>query len=95
MVDLAVLIYTVCGAGIGTSVLLKSNVDKVLERLGLEATVKAVSLAEASQPGIPAQLILATEEVLGELGDNFSEVVAIKSIFDLAELEQKVTEALG
>ena len=95
MVDLAVLIYTVCGAGIGTSVLLKSNVDKVLERLGLEATVKAVSLAEASQPDSPAQLILATEEVLGELGDNFSEVVAIKSIFDLAELEQKLTAALG
>lgn len=95
MVDLAVLIYTVCGAGIGTSVLLKSNVDRVLERLGLEATVKAVSLAEASQPGSPAQLILATEEVLGELGDNFSEVVAIKSIFDLAELEQKLTAALS
>ncbi|MGA1508041.1 MAG: PTS ascorbate transporter subunit IIB, partial [Aquiluna sp.] len=26
------LIYTVCGAGIGTSVLLKANVDKVLSR---------------------------------------------------------------
>lgn len=95
MVNLAVLIYTVCGAGIGTSVILKSNVDRVLGDLGIEAEVKAVSIAEASKPDSPAQLILATEEILSEFGGNSSEVVGIRSIFDLAELQQKLTESLG
>ena len=95
VVDLAVLIYTVCGAGIGTSVILKSNVDKVLERLGIEATVKAVGISEASQASSPAQLILATHEITDELVGSRSEVVAVQSIFDLAELEQKLTAAIG
>ncbi|MEZ7858294.1 MAG: PTS ascorbate transporter subunit IIB, partial [Aquiluna sp.] len=31
------LIYAVCGAGIGTSVLLKSNAERALSMLGIEA----------------------------------------------------------
>ena len=89
------LIYTVCGAGIGTSVLLKSNVDRVLETLGLEAEVKAVSIAEAAKPDSPAQLILTTPEIVEELAGNHSEIVAINSIFDLAELQEKLQHSLG
>lgn len=89
------LIYTVCGAGIGTSVILKSNVDKVLEQLGIAAEVRAVSINEAAKSDSPAQLVLATPEVLAELGGNFSEVVAVQSIFDLAELREKLEVSLG
>jgi len=90
-----VLIYTVCGAGIGTSVILKSNVDRVLETLGIEAEVKAVSIDEAAKPDSPAQLILTTPEIMGQLAGNHSEIVAIDSIFDLAELQQKLEHSLG
>jgi len=93
--NLNVLIYTVCGAGIGTSVILKSNVDKVLEQLGLVAEVKAVGIAEAAQPNSPAQLVLATPEVLEQLGGNYSEVVSVDSIFDLVELREKLERSLG
>ena len=89
------LIYTVCGAGIGTSVILKSNVDRVLETLGIEAEVKAVSIDEAAKPDSPAQLILTTPEIMGQLAGNHSEIVAIDSIFDLAELLQKLEHSLG
>lgn len=89
------LIYTVCGAGIGTSVILKSNVDRVLETLGIEAEVKAVSIDEAAKPDSPAQLILTTPEIMGQLAGNHSEIVAIDSIFDLAELQQKLEHSLG
>ena len=95
MVNLAVLIYTVCGAGIGTSVILKSNVDRVLGAIGIEAEVKAVSIAEAKKPDSPAQLIMATEEIVAEFESNRSEVVPVKSIFDLAELQEKLERSLG
>ncbi|MEL0260992.1 MAG: PTS ascorbate transporter subunit IIB, partial [Aquiluna sp.] len=77
------LIYTVCGAGIGTSVILKSNVDRVLLDLGIEADVQAVSVAKVESEEIPAQLVLVTPEVLSHITTVRSEVVVIENIHDL------------
>jgi len=88
-------IFAVCGAGIGTSVLLKSNADRVLQDLGLEAEVKAVSIADAMASDSPAQIVLVTPELLEKLADVKSEVIAINNIFDLEELTQKLESALA
>ncbi len=89
------LIYAVCGAGIGTSVLLKSNADRVLLDLGIEATVKAVSLEDAKDPNSLAQVLLITPELSAEVQDIRSEVIVIKNIFDLGELGDKLALALS
>jgi ascorbate PTS system EIIB component len=88
-------IYAVCGAGIGTSVLLKSNADRVLQQLGLEAEVYAASLTEALSPESPAQIVLATPELVEKLASLRSEVIPITNIFDLGEIEQKLSAALN
>jgi ascorbate PTS system EIIB component len=95
LVELAVLIYAVCGAGIGTSVLLKSNADRVLSDLGIEATVRAVSLEDALNPDSKAQLLLVTPELLGQVSQIRSEVIPIQNIFDLSELSQKLAQSLS
>lgn len=89
------LIYAVCGAGIGTSVLLKSNADRVLSDLGIEATVKAVAIEEALSPDSMAQVLLITPELEATASDIRSEVVVVKNIFDLSELTQKLSKALS
>lgn len=89
------LIYTVCGAGIGTSVLLKANVDKVLSRLEVEAEVRAVTVDRVVVGEIDAQVVIATEEVADLLENVASEVVVVKNIFDLAELEEKLFVSVG
>jgi PTS system ascorbate-specific IIB component len=88
-------IFAVCGAGIGTSVLLKSNADRVLLDLGIEAEVKAVSIADATAADSPAQIVLVTPELVERLVDIKSEVIPINNIFDLAELTQKLESALA
>jgi PTS system ascorbate-specific IIB component len=95
LVKLAVLIYAVCGAGIGTSVLLKSNADRVLADLGIEATVKAVSIEEALNPDSKAQLLLITPELSDRVSEIRSEVIAIQNIFDLSELSEKLGNSLS
>jgi len=90
-----VLIYTVCGAGIGTSVLLKANVDKVLSHLEVEAEVRAVTVDRVVMGGIDAQVVIATEEIADLLVNVASEVVVVKNIFDLAELEEKLFVSVG
>ena len=43
-------IVAVCGAGIGTSAILKVNAERALERLGIEADVVASDLAASPPP---------------------------------------------
>lgn len=89
------IIYAVCGAGIGTSVLLKSSVDRVLVDLGIEANVRAVSLEDAKDPNSLAQVLLITPELAKQVKDIRSEVIVIKNIFDLGELGEKLSLALS
>ena len=89
------LIYTVCGAGIGTSVLLKANVDKVLNRLEVEAEVRAVTVDHVVSSEIEAQVVLATRDVAELLVGVASEVIVVQNIFDLAELEEKLFVSVG
>ena len=89
------LIYAVCGAGIGTSVLLKSNAEKVLQNLDVEATVRAVSLEEAKSQESKAQVLLVTPELVDAVAAIRSEVIAINNIFDLSELSDKLSSALN
>ena len=88
-------IYAVCGAGIGTSVLLKSNADRVLASLGIEAEVQAVSIADALSSESLAQIVLITPELQEQISGIRSEVIPIDNIFNLEELEQKLTAALS
>jgi ascorbate PTS system EIIB component len=88
-------IFAVCGAGIGTSVLLKSNADRVLQLLGIEAEVKAVSISDALSEDSPAQIVLVTPELSEKLASVRSEVIPIQNIFDLGEISQKLEAALS
>ena len=88
-------IYAVCGAGIGTSVLLKSNADRVLQSLGIEAEIHAVSIAQAMAAESDAQVVMITPELIDQITGIRSEIIVVNNIFDLAELEQKLTASLG
>ena len=87
-------IYAVCGLGIGTSVLLKANAEKVLSQMDFEASVQACSLADALNSESPAQIVLTTPELVEQLSGLPAEIVAIDNVFDLAEIQEKLEGAL-
>lgn len=86
-------IIAVCGMGIGTSVLLKMNAEKVLSQLDLEATVEATDVKTA-QVSRDAQIILTTPDLVDQLQGLPSEVIAIEHFFDLEEISEKLSQAL-
>jgi ascorbate PTS system EIIB component len=88
-----VKILVVCGVGMGTSVLLKSNVDKVLAQIDFEAEVVAASLSSMANHA-DAQVVLTTRQVEPELTELNAEIIVIDKIFDLAEIETKLSAAL-
>jgi PTS system ascorbate-specific IIB component len=90
-----VKIVTICGAGIGASGILKVNAERVLQRLGLTATVVAADLASVSQVAADAQVILTSAEFVEAIGITRADVVVIENYFDADELSTKLEAAIG
>ena len=87
-------IVAVCGMGIGTSVLLKINAEKVLKMLDVEATVDAADIATVKKVSFDAQIILTTPDLVSELKGLSAEIISIERVFDLEELSTKLSKAL-
>lgn len=87
-------IVAVCGMGIGTSVLLKMNAEKVLQDLGIDADIEAADIGVARGAAQTAQIVLTSEELAPEIGDVPAEVIVIENFFDLDEIHKKLYAAV-
>lgn len=88
-------IVAICGAGVGTSGILKVNAERVLVRLGLSATVVATDLQSLHAEAEDAQIILTSPEFVEAIGDTTADVIVVENYFDTNELSQKLEAALG
>jgi PTS system ascorbate-specific IIB component len=90
-----VKIVAICGAGIGSSAILKVNAERVLGRLGIEADVTAAHLASLASDAADAQVILTSPEFVERIGKTNADVIVVHNYFDTKELTQKLQQALG
>jgi PTS system ascorbate-specific IIB component len=88
-------IVAICGAGVGTSGILKVNAERVLQRLGLAATVVATDLDSLHAEADDAQIILTSPEFVDAIGTTSADVIVVQNYFDTQELTQKLEQALG
>ena len=88
-------IVAICGAGVGTSGILKVNAERVLQRLDIEADVTASDVAGLAAAAADAQVILTSPELVDKIGKTFADIVVINNYFDLEELAEKLERALG
>ncbi|MGE3193606.1 MAG: PTS sugar transporter subunit IIB [Microbacteriaceae bacterium] len=88
-------IVAICGAGIGTSGILKVNAERVLQRLGIDATVVATDLDSLAAESDDAQVILTSPEFLTAIGTTFADVIVVENYFDTEELTEKLQRSLG
>ena len=88
-------IVTICGAGIGSSGILKVNAERVLRRLDIEADVVAADIGSLAGVAGDAQVILTSSEFIDAIGETFADVIVIDNYFDTDELTTKLEAALG
>ena len=88
-------IVAICGAGIGSSGILKVNAERVLKRLDLDAVVVAADIASLPAVIGDAQVILTSAEFVDAIGKTFADVIVIQNYFDTDELASKLEKALG
>ena len=88
-------IVTVCGMGIGTSVLLKMNAEKALRALGVDADVEAADIGTARGAARTAQIVLTSADLVEELGEVPAKVIVINNFTSVDEVTEKLSTALG
>ena len=88
-------IVTICGAGIGSSGILKVNAERVLRRLDIEADVVAADIGSIAQIAADAQVILTSAEFVDAIGPTYADVIVVENYFDTDELSRKLEAALG
>ena len=91
---MAIKILTICGAGVGTSEILRVAAQRVLTRLGIEAEVTATDVDHVQELAEDVQVILATPEHVKHLGRSYAQVIVIQNILDQDELTAKLADAL-
>lgn len=80
-------IMTVCGFGVGSSLILKMKVDEMLKRHDLSADVFPQDVTTAQSES--CDLIFTSNEIFDQLDGNVSvPVIKINSFMDVDEIEQ-------
>ena len=83
-------IYTVCGNGIGSSLMCKFKVEEICEELGIPAEVESVDFSQAT--GMSADLFITIKELANQMtGKN---VAIIRSYTNKKKIRADIEESL-
>ncbi|KGX86076.1 PTS sugar transporter subunit IIB [Pontibacillus litoralis] len=86
-------IMTVCGFGLGSSMVLKMNLEGVMKDLNMEADIFTGDVGSAQST--PADYIFTSKELGEKLKESVSApVVIINSFVNKAEIKEKAEEAI-
>jgi ascorbate PTS system EIIB component len=83
-------ILAVCGLGIGTSLILKMNIETVLRDLGIKANVEHMDVSAAKTAH--ADLIITSSELAATLGEHPAKVLIVNNYFDSEEIKSVLSE---
>ena len=87
-------ILAVCGMGVGTSILLKLQLDKVTKALDIIADVELADISTARGLAVTADLIVTSNELVDRIGDVTAPIIAVTNFMDLEALTEGVRSAL-
>jgi PTS system ascorbate-specific IIB component len=85
-------ILTVCGVGMGSSLMLRLYVEDVLTDLKIKARVEATDVSTAKGAG--ADIIMASPSLMGVLAEAAPAVIPIVNFTDTQEIKARLTEWL-
>jgi PTS system ascorbate-specific IIB component len=86
-------ILAVCGMGLGSSLMLRMGVEKVLKAEGIEGTVEVSDVSSAK--GEKADIIVAAPEIAEQLEGHPARVIAIKNMADKNEIKEKIMDYIS
>ncbi|WP_149181773.1 PTS sugar transporter subunit IIB [Streptomyces sp. TRM49041] len=88
-------ILTVCGMGMGSSIILKMNVEKALRNLGVSADVEVADIGTARGAAAGADLVVTSGELATQLGELKAKVVVIDNLVNVDLIATALNAALS
>ena len=82
-------ILTVCGMGLGSSLVLSMNVESVLKKLNVEYTIENTDLGSAQS--IDTDIIMAAPQITQYLKEHKANIISISNILDEEEIKEKLS----
>lgn len=87
-------ILAVCGFGVGSSMVLKMTLDKVIKEMGIDATVENTDVASAK--ATPADVYFTSAELAPDIEESTDKpVYAIKRYMDKGEVGDQLRKYLA
>lgn len=81
-------IMAACGSGIGSSLMIRMNIQKVLQKLGRDDIEVFHSTTSDAQPGAADIFVVGND--LGDFVSNLDNVITLDNIVSKDELETKL-----
>lgn len=89
-------VLAACCNGMGSSLIIKMKIEKVLKDLNIEADVHHASVGEAKGSAKSYDLVLVSKTLIKEFTNvGNCKAVGIVNLISEAEIKEKVIEALG
>ena len=88
-------ILAVCGMGVGTSMLLKMQLDKAIKTLGISADVEIADISTARGLAVNADVVVTSNELADRIGDVNAPIVSVANFMDLKAITEGVRTALN
>jgi PTS system ascorbate-specific IIB component len=89
-------IVTICGCGMGSSLMLRINIEKLLKELSLKGTVEVADMIAGK--GMSGDIMVTTSDILKALGDTgkqFKRIVVLSNLVSKKELRSKLEPILA
>ena len=83
-------VLTVCGAGVGTSTLLRMNISEAFKSFSLPFPVKVENTSLSRAKGTHCDLVVTFESFAAEAVKLCPDVIIVKNLMDKSELREKV-----
>ena len=87
-------ILTVCGAGVGTSTLLRMNVSDVFNSFQLPYSVRVENTSISRAKGTACDAIVTFESFAADVKKICPQVIIVKNLMDKKELREKLGKYL-
>ena len=84
-------ILTVCGLGMGSSLILKMNVESVLQKHGIQASVEHMDVSSAASA--KADLVITNSDLVDNLRQISCPVAVVNNYIDMQEITQALARA--
>lgn len=91
-VDEPLKVLTVCGVGMGSSLILRMSAEDAFKQLGVRAKVEATDVSSAKS--MQADIILGQGMHTDEFAGRAPVVVTVSNFMDVAGIKEKLAKAL-